>query len=232
MPAAKELLRTLSTEQFSAVHRFVAEVGSCSTSSNVEPAASPGWIAVPAGGLKAWLLPQLNLLQTIPGIDDQGVKPRHARWWRSDCVHDSHRQRGATVSASWVGHLCPGNNENRAGKRKSGRIRRGNAAGCAGFWLCEFAQRQVPERAARSRPSSRCWPSASGCTRSPVRGAGAQDAERSTRWPRLGFLHYQVHAVDFAALVAWKLHPTAMDEDTAKVSASSDSHGGLKLTIR
>ncbi len=46
--------------------------------------------------------------------------------------------------ASWVG-ICPGNNES-AGKRKSGRIRRGNA------WvrrlLCEFAQAAARTRCA------------------------------------------------------------------------------------
>jgi transposase len=46
--------------------------------------------------------------------------------------------------ASWVG-LCPGNNES-AGKRKSGRIRKGNA------WvrrlLCEFAQATSRSRCA------------------------------------------------------------------------------------
>ena len=51
--------------------------------------------------------------------------------------------------ASWVG-ICPGNNES-AGKRKSGRIRRGNP------WirrlLCEFARRRL-ELAVVSRPSS------------------------------------------------------------------------------
>ena len=46
--------------------------------------------------------------------------------------------------ASWVG-ICPGNNES-AGKRKSGRIRKGNA------WvhrlLCEFAQAAARRRCA------------------------------------------------------------------------------------
>jgi len=46
--------------------------------------------------------------------------------------------------ASWVG-ICPGNNES-AGKRKSGRIRKGNA------WvrrlLCEFAQAAARTRCA------------------------------------------------------------------------------------
>ena len=46
--------------------------------------------------------------------------------------------------ASWVG-ICPGNNES-AGKRKTGRIRKGNA------WvrrlLCEFAQAAARTRCA------------------------------------------------------------------------------------
>jgi transposase len=55
--------------------------------------------------------------------------------------------------ASWVG-MCPGNNES-AGKRKSGRIRKGNA------WvrrlLCEFAQ-AAGNKSLCTQPKSGSYP--------------------------------------------------------------------------
>lgn len=87
-------------------------------------------------GLTAWQ-PQLVLLQTIPGIDAMG-----AAMLLVEIGPDMASFGSAQRLASWVG-ICPGNNES-AGKRKSGRTRKGNA------WvrrlLCEFAQ-----AAARSR---------------------------------------------------------------------------------
>lgn len=87
-------------------------------------------------GLQAWQ-PQLVLLQTIPGIDAMG-----AAMLLVEIGTDMDSFGSAQRLASWVG-ICPGNNES-AGKRKSGRTRKGNA------WvrrlLCEFAQ-----AAARSR---------------------------------------------------------------------------------
>jgi len=87
-------------------------------------------------GLSAWR-PQLILLQTIPGIDIMG-----AAMLLVEISADMHSFGSAERLASWVG-ICPGNNES-AGKRKSGKTRKGNA------WvrrlLCEFAQ-----AAARSR---------------------------------------------------------------------------------
>jgi len=87
-------------------------------------------------GLEAWQ-PQLNLLQTIPGIDLMG-----AAMLLVEIGTDMDTFGSAEQLASWVG-ICPGNNES-AGKRKSGKTRKGNA------WvrrlLCEFAQ-----AAARSR---------------------------------------------------------------------------------
>jgi transposase len=81
--------------------------------------------------------PQLMLLQTVPGIDLLGAAMLLVEIGGDMGVFGS-----ADRLASWVG-ICPGNNES-AGKRKSSRIRRGNA------WvrrlLCEFAQ-----AAARSR---------------------------------------------------------------------------------
>lgn len=87
-------------------------------------------------GLDVWR-PQLNLLQTIPGIDLMG-----AAMLLVEIGADMASFGSAEKLASWVG-ICPGNNES-AGKRKSGKTRKGNA------WvrrlLCEFAQ-----AAARSR---------------------------------------------------------------------------------
>jgi len=79
----------------------------------------------------------LCVLQTLPGIDLIGAAMLLVELGADMSVFGS-----AERLASWAG-ICPGNNES-AGKRKSGRIRRGNA------WvrrlLCEFAQ-----AAARSR---------------------------------------------------------------------------------
>jgi len=87
-------------------------------------------------GLESWQ-PQLILLQTIPGIDLMG-----AAMLLVEIGTDMTSFGSAEKLASWVG-ICPGNNES-AGKRKSGKTRKGNA------WvrrlLCEFAQ-----AAARSR---------------------------------------------------------------------------------
>ena len=87
-------------------------------------------------GLDAWR-PQLILLQTIPGIDLMG-----AAMLLVEIGTDMNSFGSGERLASWVG-ICPGNNES-AGKRKSGKTRKGNA------WvrrlLCEFAQ-----AAARSR---------------------------------------------------------------------------------
>ena len=73
----------------------------------------------------------LQLLQTLPGIDLMGAAMLLVEIGADMTVFGS-----AQRLASWVG-MCPGNNES-AGKRKSGRIRKGNA------WvrrlLCEFAQ--------------------------------------------------------------------------------------------
>ena len=73
----------------------------------------------------------LQLLQTLPGIDLMGAAMLLVEIGGDMSVFGS-----AQRLASWVG-ICPGNNES-AGKRKSGRIRKGNA------WvrrlLCEFAQ--------------------------------------------------------------------------------------------
>ena len=89
-------------------------------------------------GLEAWA-PQLVLLQTIPGIDRMG-----AAMLLVEISAEMHNFGSAERLASWVG-ICPGNNES-AGKRKSGKARKGNA------WvrrlLCEFAQAASRSRCA------------------------------------------------------------------------------------
>jgi transposase len=89
-------------------------------------------------GLDVWR-PQLILLQTIPGIDLMG-----AAMLLVEIGTDMNRFGRAEKLASWVG-ICPGNNES-AGKRKSGKTRKGNA------WvrrlLCEFAQAASRSRCA------------------------------------------------------------------------------------
>lgn len=74
---------------------------------------------------------QLALLQTIPGVDLIG-----AAMLLVEIGTDMDAFGSAERLASWTG-LCPGNNES-AGKRKSGKIRRGNPYVRRLF--CEFAQ--------------------------------------------------------------------------------------------
>ena len=72
----------------------------------------------------------LALLQTIPGVDLIG-----AAMLLVEIGCDMDAFGSADRLASWVG-ICPGNNES-AGKRKSGRVRRGNLY--VRRLLCEFA---------------------------------------------------------------------------------------------
>ena len=132
----EELFEALSTEQFSTVHRFVAdEIMQHIEQIERRIARMDQYLL---NGLRAWQ-PQLNLLQTIPGIDIQGAAMLLVEIGADMAVFGS-----AERLASWVG-ICPGNNES-AGKRKSGRIRKGNA------WvrrlLCEFAQAAARTRCA------------------------------------------------------------------------------------
>ena len=72
----------------------------------------------------------LALLQTIPGVDLFG-----AAMLLIEIGTDMDAFGSADRLASWVG-ICPGNNES-AGKRKSGRVRKGNLY--VRRLLCEFA---------------------------------------------------------------------------------------------
>lgn len=83
--------------------------------------------------LLAELAPERNaleLLQTMPGIDLIG-----AAMLLVEIGNDMDAFGSADRLASWVG-ICPGNNES-AGKRKSGRARKGNLY--VRRLLCEFA---------------------------------------------------------------------------------------------
>jgi transposase len=132
----EELCEALGTEQFSATHRFVAD----ETMQHIEQieARIARMDQYLLRGLEAWQ-PQLKLLQTIPGIDINGAAMLLVEIGADMGVFGS-----AERLASWVG-IFPGNNES-AGKRKSGKIRKGNA------WvrrlLCEFAQAAARTRCA------------------------------------------------------------------------------------
>jgi transposase len=132
----EELFEALSTEQFSAVHRFVAEEIMQHIEQLEQRVARLDEYLL--RGLQPWQ-PQLRLLQTLPGIDEQGAAMLLVEIGAEMSVFGS-----AERLASWVG-ICPGNNES-AGKRKTGRIRKGNA------WvrrlLCELAQAAARTRCA------------------------------------------------------------------------------------
>jgi transposase len=132
----EELFEAISPEELSDVHRFVLD----EIMQHIEH------IEQRIARMDAYLLhalapwqAQLNLLQTIPGIDRMG-----AAMLLVEIDDDMKRFGSAERLARWVG-ICPGNNES-AGKRKTGRIRKGNA------WvrrlLCEFAQAAARTRCA------------------------------------------------------------------------------------
>ena len=132
----EDLCEALGTEQLSVTHRFVAgEIMQHIEQIESRIARMDQYLLT---GLQAWQ-PQLNLLQTIPGIDINGAAMLLVEIGADMAVFGS-----AERLASWVG-ICPGNNES-AGKRKSGKIRKGNA------WvrrlLCEFAQAAARTRCA------------------------------------------------------------------------------------
>lgn len=129
-----ELFEALQPEELSARHLFVLR----EVMAHIEylEATMARFEKELLDGLRAWQ-PQLVLLQTVPGIDAMG-----AAMLLVEIGPDMASFGSAQRLASWAG-ICPGNNES-AGKRKSGKTRKGNA------WvrrlLCEFAQ-----AAARSR---------------------------------------------------------------------------------
>jgi transposase len=135
--ATREVLfEALQAEELTPAHRFVA--GEIMTHIEELEARMARFDAELLRALvEAGYETPLRLLQTLPGIDVMGAAMLLVEIGSDMTVFGS-----AQRLASWVG-ICPGNNES-AGKRKSGHIRKGNA------WvrrlLCEFAQ-----AAARSR---------------------------------------------------------------------------------
>ncbi|MGE4377839.1 MAG: IS110 family transposase [Burkholderiaceae bacterium] len=132
----EELFEALQPEELSGAHLFVlSEV--MAHIEELEARMRRFELAL-LQGLSAWQ-PQLRLLQTIPGIDQIG-----AAMLLVEISTDMDSFGSAEKLASWVG-ICPGNNES-AGKRKSGKTRKGNA------WvrrlLCEFAQAASRSRCA------------------------------------------------------------------------------------
>lgn len=131
-----ELFEALQPEELSAAHLFVLT----EIMAHIEEleARMGRFEQALLQGLSAWQ-PQLTLLQTIPGIDKMG-----AAMLLVEISTDMDSFGSAEKLASWVG-ICPGNNES-AGKRKSGKTRKGNA------WvrrlLCEFAQAASRSRCA------------------------------------------------------------------------------------
>ena len=132
----KELFEALQPEELSDAHLFVyTEI-----MAHIEEleARMGRFEQALLQGLADWQ-PQLTLLQTIPGIDQLG-----AAMLLVEIGVQMQTFGSAETLASWVG-ICPGNNES-AGKRKSGKTRKGNA------WvrrlLCEFAQAASRSRCA------------------------------------------------------------------------------------
>ena len=130
------LFDALQPEELSEMHRFVLR----ETMAHIEEleARMGRFEQALLQGLSAWQT-ELTLLQTIPGIDIIG-----AAMLLVEISTDMQSFGSAERLASWVG-VCPGNNES-AGKRKSGKTRKGNA------WvrrlLCEFAQAASRSRCA------------------------------------------------------------------------------------
>ena len=131
-----ELFEALQPEELSAAHLFVLD--EIMTHIEEIEARMGRFEQALLQGLSAWQ-PQLTLLQTIPGIDQMG-----AAMLLVEISTDMDSFGSAEKLASWVG-ICPGNNES-AGKRKSGKTRKGNA--WVGRLLCEFAQAASRSRCA------------------------------------------------------------------------------------
>jgi transposase len=181
----EDLFEALSTEQFSANHRFVAD----EIMQHIEQIEQriAGMDRYLLDGLRPWQA-QLNVLQTIPGIDQIG-----AAMLLVEIGADMGAFGSAERLASWVG-ICPGNNQS-AGKRKSGRIRRGNA------WvrrlLCEFAQAAARTRCA-FKDKFQALAIRKGYKKSVV--ALAHKILRTVYAMLANATHYQDRSVDYEAL--------------------------------
>jgi transposase len=126
--AREDLFEALQPEELSAKHRFV--LNEIMAHLEYLEAMMARFERELLSGLAPWE-PQMRLLETVPGIDRMG-----AAMLLVEIGADMNSFGSPERLASWVG-ICPGNHES-AGKRKSGRTRKGNA------WvrrlLCEFAQ--------------------------------------------------------------------------------------------
>ena len=131
-----ELFEALQPEELSQAHLFV--LGEIMAHIEELEARMGRFEQELLNGLSAWQT-ELVLLQTIPGIDIMG-----AAMLLVEISAEMQNFGSAERLASWVG-ICPGNNES-AGKRKTGKTRKGNA------WvrrlLCEFAQAASRSRCA------------------------------------------------------------------------------------
>ena len=131
-----DLFEALQPEDLSPAHRFV--LGETLAHIEALEARMQRFEQALLKGLSAWQTERV-LLQTLPGIDIMG-----AAMLLVEISAEMQNFGSAERLASWVG-ICPGNNES-AGKRKTGKTRKGNA------WvrrlLCEFAQAASRSRCA------------------------------------------------------------------------------------
>ena len=131
-----DLFEALQPEDLSPAHRFV--LGETLAHIEALEARMQRFEQELLKGLSAWQTKRV-LLQTLPGIDIMG-----AAMLLVEISAEMQNFGSAERLASWVG-ICPGNNES-AGKRKTGKTRKGNA------WvrrlLCEFAQAASRSRCA------------------------------------------------------------------------------------
>ena len=116
MRAKKDLLAQALAGQLEAHHRFLIAEHLCLIESLDERIMLAD--AEIAERLKPYEL-ILRRLDTIPGVDR-----RSAEVFLAEIGLDIHRFPSAQHLASWAG-ICPGNNES-AGKRLSGKMRKGN----------------------------------------------------------------------------------------------------------
>lgn len=122
-----ELLEALEGE-LSFTHRFVLnEIMTHIEFIESQMARFDHFVLTQMVGLRS----DLDLLQTLPGVDKIG-----AAMLLVEIGNDMSAFGSPDRLASWAG-VCPGNNES-AGKRKSGKVRKGNPY--VRRLLCEFAQ--------------------------------------------------------------------------------------------
>ena len=125
----EDIFEALQAEELTPAHRFcLAEI--MAHIEEIDARMGRFDKELPSSLTQAGYREPLQLLQTLPGIDLMGAAMLLVEIGADWSVFGS-----AQRLASWVG-ICPGNNES-AGKRKSGRIKKGNA------WVrrlpCEFA---------------------------------------------------------------------------------------------